>query len=70
MPRTAAKLNQADIARALRAMRQTFGSAQLVFDVDGKLRVVPSDVSESQSGIAEAADIENADISKDEDFDL
>lgn len=41
MPRTAAKINQADIARAVRAVKQATGSAQVVFDPDGKVRVTP-----------------------------
>lgn len=41
MPRTAAKINQADIARAVRAVKQATGSAQVVFDTDGKVRVTP-----------------------------
>lgn len=41
MPRTPAKHTQADIARSVRAMKQVFGSVQVVHDVDGNVRVVP-----------------------------
>ena len=43
MPRTAAKVTQADMARAIRAIQQT--KANLVVEVgkDGTIRLVPAD---------------------------
>jgi hypothetical protein len=46
MPRTPAKFTQADLARAIRAMKQTFGSASVVFETDGTVRVVPGAAAE------------------------
>ena len=51
MSRTAAKINQADIARALRAVRQVAGSAQVVFDPDGRVRVTPLVDSEQPKAV-------------------
>lgn len=41
MPRTPAKFTQADIGRAIREMMKAFGSAQVVFDAEGNMRVLP-----------------------------
>lgn len=41
MPHTPAKFTQADIGRAIREMMKAFGSAQVVFDPDGCVRVIP-----------------------------
>ncbi len=41
MPRTPAKFTQADIGRAIREMMKACGSAQVVFDPSGCIRVVP-----------------------------
>lgn len=40
MPRTPAKFTQADIGRAIREMMKACGSAQVIFDKDGTIRVV------------------------------
>ena len=42
MPRVS-RLSQADLERAVRAIRKEFGSAIVVFDPDGTVRVVPAD---------------------------
>ena len=47
MPRIAAKVTQADIARALRAVRAEYGAAEVVFEKDGTVRVVPASVTKA-----------------------
>ena len=43
MPRTPARFNQADIARALRAMRDSGVPSKLVMRPDGNMEIVPQD---------------------------
>jgi hypothetical protein len=42
MPRRAAKVTQADIARARRAVQQTGGEAIIEIAPDGSIRIVPA----------------------------
>lgn len=42
MSRTAAKVTQADVARALRAVEQTGASAVIEIAPDGTIRIVPA----------------------------
>lgn len=39
MSRTPARYTQADLARAIRAMRQTFGTASVIFETDGRVMI-------------------------------
>lgn len=39
MPRSPARYTQADLARAIRAMKQAFGSATVIFETDGRVRI-------------------------------
>lgn len=42
MPRTAAKVTQADIARALRAIKQSGMAMEVLIEADGRIRIVPT----------------------------
>lgn len=48
MPRTPAKHTQADIARALRAADQCDLRVEVVLEPDGRIRIIPADLSTSQ----------------------
>jgi hypothetical protein len=39
MPRKPPHFRQADLARAIRAMKQAFGSASVIFETDGRVSV-------------------------------
>lgn len=43
MPRTPAKVTQADIARALRAIKQTGADMAVEVAADGTIRIVPAE---------------------------
>lgn len=42
MPNAPARHRQADLARAIRAMKSVFGNAEVVFETDGRVRILPS----------------------------
>jgi hypothetical protein len=50
MPRTPARVTQADIARALRAVKAEYGDAEVVFEKDGTVRVVPASIKKAGHG--------------------
>jgi hypothetical protein len=60
MPRTRARFQQADIARALRAMQAVAGSAHVVLRADGTLAIVPGrePAAHVESGDRPAAPVE------------
>ncbi|WP_107495538.1 hypothetical protein [Thalassobius sp. I31.1] len=41
MPRSAAKVTQADVARVLRAVAQTDADLEVVIETDGRIRILP-----------------------------
>lgn len=45
MSRTPAKFHQADIARALRAVKQCDLPMEVVLEPDGRIRIVPTEVA-------------------------
>lgn len=47
MSRTPARCTQADIARAIRAVKQTGGEMSVVIDPDGTIRIVPVENAEA-----------------------
>ena len=49
MPRTAAKLTQADIARVLRAVKQSGMQMRVEIARDGSIRLEPADATEVKS---------------------
>ena len=58
MPRTPARFTQADIGRAIREMMKACGSAQVVFDAEGNMRVMPVQSGRGLKRVDEYADAE------------
>ena len=55
MPRTPAKFTQADVARALRAIKQTGAAMELVLEPDGRIRIIPRGPLTQQPAPADTA---------------
>ncbi len=51
MPRTAAKVTQAKITKAVKAVTEACGGAQVVFETDGRVRVVPATIDRSNNPV-------------------
>lgn len=49
MSRTPARVTQADVARVLRAVRQTNTDADVVVEPDGRIRIVPTNPNDRET---------------------